>query len=268
MHNNHIFKTLFTGHFTSNEVQIDWQPQQRTLPPTLISKMEAFWKQEIVAKDKQHFIFNGDLCRLNSWQIEIEILRLDLGLTNYKELLYSNRFTAELEQEFGESCLSKALGISVVLMSNDDQLILIKRSGSVGEFPNCIDVIGGHIHPQEHATDSIPDAFLAIKDEIREELDLSVKDDAKLKCIGAIETIATKKPELVFQLKIDLKAQNVLEMASQKKCSEIAEVFTIPNNSTDLEGFLKSSQDKLSPSAYGVLSLYNSHKSGDTEESK
>jgi hypothetical protein len=95
-------------------------------------------------------LFNGQLCRLDGWQCSGTDLEIVLGLTEYKELLYSNNHTAQVMTEYGSEALSNALGISAVLLSRDDKLMMIRRSSAVGECPGMLDVLGGHIDPTEH----------------------------------------------------------------------------------------------------------------------
>lgn len=256
---NRVFKKLLSRRFSQKEVTINWRPSRENLPATLTEGIDSFWQEQIIATSKDRFIFNGDLCRLNSWRVQGNRLILDLGLTNYKELLHSNHFADEIETKLGREFLASALGISVVLVSTDEQIILIKRSDKVGEFPNRIDVIGGHIHPCEHAVAGIPDPFSAIIDEIREELNLKIKTGEQLTCIGLIETTATKKPELIFKVKSQCPKARILETASGHQCPEIAELFTVANEASALRTLLTRRRDEMSPSAYGGLSLYNQY---------
>ncbi len=184
--NNRFFKVLWSARFSQDQVIINWIPWKREFPFKLTQQIDSFWQREIVETGKNKFIFNGELCRLNDWSFQKDKLTLDLGLSNYKELLYSNEFTRKLQQEFGNETLSRALGVSVILVSCDEQIILIKRSGVVGENPGDLDVLGGHIHPQENAVSGIPDPFLAIKAEIKEEVHLDLKNDDPMDCIGLI----------------------------------------------------------------------------------
>ncbi|MFQ5676915.1 MAG: NUDIX hydrolase [bacterium] len=262
MDDNNVFKTLLSGSFNQDWVSVNWCASRRDLPATLTNRIDAFWQKQIIAAQKDGFIFNGDLCRLNFWHVQENRVVLGLGLTSYKELLHSNHCADELETAFGNEFLARALGISVVLVSADDQIILIRRSDKVGEFPNRTDLIGGHIHPREHAVSGVPDPFLAIIDEITEELNLEIGSAERLDCIGLIETTATRKPELVFELRSERQKSDILKTASRHRCPEIAEIFTVVNEAHALRNFLTTRRDEMSPSAYGGLCLYSLHLEG------
>lgn len=226
------------------------------LPAALIASIEDYWKKEILQTPKGNYLFNGDLCRLNNWEVAENRLILDLGRTNYKELLYSNNFVQDIITQFGAEYLSKALGISAVLVSSDRRIVLLERSENVGEYPGRLDVLGGHIHPVDHAVSGMPDPFYAIKTEVKEEVNLQVTSNDPVTCLGLIETRVTKKPELVFLVKSQQTSDEILKSTLSNKSSELTKVFTIENNLTPLTSFLENKKEQLSPSAYGTLWLY------------
>ncbi len=134
LNNNPFFKVLFSAKFSHAQVVINWNPEKRGLPLELTQKIDSFWQQEIVETGKNEYIFNGELCRLNDWRVQKDQLTLDLGFTDYNELLYSNQFTNDIAERFGKDSLSRALGVSIVLVSDDEQIILIKRSKQSGKI--------------------------------------------------------------------------------------------------------------------------------------
>ena len=248
------FNVSFSGRFNSNQVKINWEPTPRTLPFAFREKIDQFWENEIAGSPKHAHIFNGPLCRLNRWEIHESYVTLSLGLTDYKELLHSNHFTDAIEKEFGSPSLSKALGVSAVLLTHDEQIMLMKRSEAVGEDPGKIDVFGGHIHPTEHAVAGVPDPFHAIKTEILEEANLRLMTNDLVVCIGLIETTHTKKPELIFEVTSRRRAQDIIASASQS--TEWSTIFAISAKKDPLLSFLKEHSDHISSSALGALWLH------------
>lgn len=244
------------GTFERSEVRTTWTPAKRTLPRELQRKIDAFWELEVTRTARKSYLFNGGLGRLECWQAEQHRLQLDLGWTSYKELLYSNRFGREITAQFGEACLSRALGISAVLLSSGWQVILIQRSEAVGEFPGKLDVLGGHIDPQEHAVAGVPDPFVAIRAEISEEVGLDLGVNDSLVCLGLIETRATQKPELIFAARTGRSAEQILQRSRIDPCSELTRVFAVAGSPESLADFLLQNQQRLSPSAYGALWLF------------
>lgn len=250
------FKLLISGNYNQNKVKITWNPSLRLLPSSLMAKIESYWNKEVKQTSKNHYLFNGELCRLNTWEIKQNKLNLHLGRTNYKELLYSNNFIQDINQQYGREFLSKALGISAVLISCDQKTILIERSDTVGENPGMIDVLGGHIHPLEHAVSRVPDPFLAIKAEIHEEVNLQLMEQESITCLGLIETQTTQKPELIFLVNSPRTSEEIIDLASKKNSSELVRVFAIPDREDSLNAFLMTKKDLISPSAFGAMWLY------------
>ncbi len=248
-----FFHELCFGRFEVDRVRIRWQPGARTRPPELIEAARRFWQRETA--DQSH-LFNGRLCRLDGWQVHNGELTLHLGLTDYQELLFSNAHTADLLARYGEAGLSRALGISAVLVSRDQQVVLIERSHTVGECPGALDVLGGHIHPEEHATAGTPDPFRAIADEILEEVGLTLRPNDKVTCFGLIETADTRKPELLFDVRCERTAEEIVAAGANTRSNEIARFLTVPNRKPALLDFLTREQARFSPSALGVLWLY------------
>ncbi len=96
LNNNPFFKVLFSAKFSHAQVVINWNPEKRELSLELTQQIDSFWQQEIVETEKNEFIFNGELCRLNDWRVQKDKLTLDLGLSDYNELLFSNQFTNDI----------------------------------------------------------------------------------------------------------------------------------------------------------------------------
>ena len=247
------FKILISETFPRQRVKINWDASERVLPLDLQTKIDDFWSTELIHKPH---LFNGDLCRLNHWQKKDDYLILDLGRTNYKEQWYSNAFCREIKEQFGNDSPARALGVSAVLVSSDQQIILLKRSAEVGEDPDKFDVWGGHIHPDEHAINGKPDPFCAIATEILEEANLTLSEDEPLTCIGLIETTTTFKPEMIFRVQIQLRAAEVFKLAKAYRSSEWSALMSITNRPESLRQFLQEYGEQTSASAYGALWLH------------
>jgi len=251
-----IFRSLFRGRFYSSEVSVQWQDSSTSLPATLKARIDAHWQNAVQQTDKKDYIYDGELCRLNSWDVEKGRLRLHLQKTSYKALLYSNQHAAEIVGQFGSECLSRALGISLILVSSDGRLVLIRRSATVGESPGKIDVIGGHVTPLEHMVDGLPDPFFAMAEELHEETGIAVADDEAIVLVGLIETALTRKPELIFLLRSSLTATDIATTGRMHRSAEIDSFLLLPDRRGTIKTFLSDNRETVSPSAFGTLWLY------------
>ncbi len=238
-----IFRVL--AKYTSPP-QVEWVNEPPQLPLELEQAIEVYWQTL-----PKIFLFNGRLVRLDEWTMN-GTLQLMLRPTDYRTLLYSNRFTEEVRKRWGDRCLSRALGISAVLRSSDSRLLYIRRSFEVGEFPGAYDVFGGHIEvPCRDASQ----LFAAMHKELEEEAGL-LPQEVDLSLLGLIESLPNRKPELVFAADCHLTAAQIT-----RRCSHAADrqeysgIFSTLDEPAALSALLHDAA-VWSPSAYGSLRLY------------
>lgn len=245
-----IFATLFAQALTAQQVHTRWLPEPPSLPSAMQRQIEAYW--ESLPKD---FIYNGALARLAGWRLQDGTATFTLQMSDYRTLLFSNRYVEQIRRNWGDACLSRALGISALLKSADGRLLFIERSTAVGEFPGALDVFGGHIDPPATGT---PDVFAAMAKELQEEAGLR-RSDYDLMLIGMIESTPNRKPELIFCAETHLTEQE-MTMRANGACdrNEFAGIFSIADQDEPLRRWLHNEKERWSPSAYGGLSLYMS----------
>ena len=118
-------------------------------------------------------------------------------------------------------------------------------------------VIGGHIHPTQHAVSEIPDVFYAMQMEIKEEVNLDLGEESEIFCIGLLVTKKTKKPELIFKATYPKTTQEIIKDARTIESLEISDYLTVPNETPKLNSFLRSKKNDMTPCAFGTLSLYS-----------
>lgn len=240
-----IFRILQKGSFSRDKVRIKWNTNFKPLPETLAAEMNDFWARQ---QHRPH-LFNGQLARLDSWSLSDGRLQLHLRRSDYRTLLYSNAHIKKIETKWGADSFSRALGISAVLVTADAQIVLIRRSKDVGEFPNCFDVFGGHIDAPSGS--DAPSVYKSMEKELAEEAGLAASD-FELVLIGLIEAIPNRKPELVFCAHCKLDLSKILEKASGAKDQfEYSEILAL--NQSQLKDFMQKNQSAFSPSAFGCL---------------
>jgi len=247
--NGQIFRVLAFGPFESEHIHICWKPEELNIPDRLLQEIEHFWA---TLKHRGHF--NGRISRLDRWQIQNGSLVLHLSPSDYRTLLYSNQYTERISNKWGERFLSRALGISAVVVSTEQQILLMKRSASMGEFPNRYDVFGGHIDvPTEN---SAPDVFHAMQQELHEELALK-STDYSLELLGLVESSINKKPELVFAAPAKRSIPELLHQAqTARDKNEYVQLFAVANREDALAQFLDKNSTSFTPSALASLCLY------------
>jgi len=249
-----LFETLLAGSTNRKQLQITWQAERPARDVKLQRCIEKYWQDDVTAGTKRHFIFNGALCSLLAWEMRGTDLYLELGQTDYRELLYSNYCQAHQKTTAELPFNARALGVSLVLTTADDQVIILRRSGRVGEAPGKLDVVGGHIDPREHMTAGIPDPYVAIRAETAEEVGVQISLD-DLVCIGLLQTTQTRKPEMVFACRTVANADHIIKVALRTNSSEASAWLSLQNSGQALLSLIETQTAQLSPSAAGALWL-------------
>jgi len=124
--------------------------------PTLDALIDAAWSATVARHPKT---FDGSKFRLAATDTAAGgAPRLRLGLTGYREYLGTNRLDApHLAQLLrdGESChgdtaahLSNALGCEAVLVTADNQVVLLRRSSAVATHGGLYNGPSGHPEPE------------------------------------------------------------------------------------------------------------------------
>jgi hypothetical protein len=249
------FLIHLSGIWPRSQVQIDYHPTEYIFPDDFARRAIELW-QQLIAEGRRR-IFNGALCRLENFGERNGALHLSFSRTCYRDLLFSNAHTNELVNALGETGPVRALGISAIIETADGNLPLIRRSMHVGEGPGALDVIGGHVHPDDHWHNGAPDVFLAIKDEIRTELGISMDSLDDPICCGLTEDRRHRKPELNFFAPLPLTMQEVRQLARQApEASEYTELLAIKTETAILQRFIAEHEASLTSSALGCLHLY------------
>ena len=247
------FRVLSKGVFEKNQVHVSWNDRTAPPSPEIQSDIDTFWQKNYSGANEKDFVYNGDLCRVVSWQAADGRFELELAHTDYKTLLYSNHVNRTAEDNTRVEFVARALGISAILVTADQQFLLIKRSDRVGEGPGKLDVVGGHVEPIAHLVAGVPDPFLGIAEELREEVGFSPE---RMSCIGLLETVDTRKPEMVFFGRTEQTAAEVFKAASACACDEIAELLAVANDRQTLAALLESRFDRFTAAAAGCVFLY------------
>ena len=251
-----IFHLLWMGNLPCSAMEVYWQPEPIGKPAFLQHSEKAFWN-ELVKKHPTANLFNGGLAELSSFRFENDRLFLKLRPSDYRAFMYSNFHRDDIIKNYGERFVNQGLGISAVVCTSDDKIVLMKRSEQVGEYPGKLDVFGGHIEPDRHIVKGVPDPCQGIRDELQEELGLLPKDIRNLRIIGLIRNAQTTKPELVFIAETAVGLKYLCEKSrSAVDGGEYDSLIDLPDETQSLKSFLEENAPEFSPSGFGSLWMY------------
>ncbi|CAH1262742.1 NUDT22 [Branchiostoma lanceolatum] len=176
-----------------SRVRVDFSSEKygRKVEPSTEPNIARFWEDH---KRNNPRLFNGSKFRMQS----VDMLERDgegnnlvtfrIGLTDYRDFMGTNmsRDAAYLRQEGQQSCgdphayLSQPVGVGAVVITSDEQVVLMRRSSWVSEGSGLLDCPGGHAEPKEvakvcgsnkftnHAV--LDELFGSIVNEIRDEV--------------------------------------------------------------------------------------------------
>src|SRR5436305_6078976 len=119
----------------------------RRIVPEVEQLIDEAWRQATSQPGVN--LFDGPMCRLESWSASTERLRLALSETSYKIFLGTNLHHPELADRYGREILANPVGVSPALQTADGWLMMGRRNGSVASYPNRIHPFAGAVEPRD-----------------------------------------------------------------------------------------------------------------------
>jgi hypothetical protein len=181
------------GEFDRPDVVATWVDRSRARHPEIEDQIEQAWEQALARPGVK--LYDGPMCRLERFRSG-KTLELELSRTSYKIFWGTNLTHADLADRFGPEILANPVGLSCALQSSDGYLMLGRRNASLAYYPLRIHPFAGSLEPAERI-----DVFADVERELGEELALSAGEIARIVCIGMIEDLSLRQPELVFSVR-------------------------------------------------------------------
>lgn len=212
--------------------------------PEIKKKIEKEWRK---AKRSNKKLFNESLYRLSGFKEESGKLVLNLGQTNFKELVGTNQLffsdrkffdhVIRLGQKEGKPLkyFSNGLAVGAVIQTKDDYILISRRSKEMPFYPDTFHTIAGHPNPG-----SDRNSEESIVREIKEEVDLD-KNEYKIYFLGLVRNNQTFKPELIYLAQAKRGLAEILTRRG-KDISEFKSLFGLKKQ--DLKKFLNSYPEK------------------------
>ena len=139
-------------------------------------------------------LFDGPMCRLESFDASPAALHLSISLTSYRPFVGTNLSNAaRFADAYGPAALANPIGASTALTTLDGQLLLGRRGGKVAYYPHRVHPFAGALEPAE-----ADDVFAVVYRELSEELNLDASDLHAVRCLGLAQDDGLRQPELIF----------------------------------------------------------------------
>jgi len=187
-----MFTLLATGPWTRPQIQTTWSDtSSHTITPEIQTVIDHEWS--LASARSNIHLFDGPMCRLESFSTTPRELLLNLSPTSYKQFLGTNLSNANIADHFGQQSLANPVGLSVALFTTDDQLLLGRRSHNVAYYPDRVHPFAGALEPRDKSS-----VFAGILRELHEELRLDENEIHDLVCLGLAQDNSLRQPELIF----------------------------------------------------------------------
>jgi len=191
----------------------------------------------LAATEKNPRIFDGSKFRLHRIALDAhDRVVLELGLTGYREYLGTNRLPTEALRQLEadgqadhanpRAHLSDALGCETVLLTADDQVVLLRRSSSVATHGGLHNGPSGHPEPSRAGVEGggaqgaaaaaavVRELYDSVLQETHEETAVPRDALSEPQLIGCMAD-GVGKPDLLFLTRTTLDADGVRACYSQ-----------------------------------------------------
>jgi 8-oxo-dGTP pyrophosphatase MutT (NUDIX family) len=248
-----MFKIRARGDWSPRAVRVAWTDSTRASVPEVERAMEQAWG-DATARGGTKLLFDGPMCRLESFDVRPDSLHLVLSLTSYKEFYGTNMCDPGLADRHGAGVLANPVGLSTALVSSDGFFLLGRRNASVAYYPNRLHPFAGALEPSDDV-----DVFEGVRRELHEELGLRRDEVVDLRCIGIVEDDALRQPELIFAARATSSRD---EIASRLDPKEHRGLWSVPAT-RDALASATTDPTQFTPVALATIALWSSVSSGE-----
>lgn len=209
-------------------------PSTRRLVPEVEVAINSAWANLAVARPGVT-LFDGPICRLESFSSDGGTLRLAFSRSSYKIFYGTNLQHPEFATRFGRDVMCAPTGASVALETADGFLMFGRRNQTVAYYPGRVHPFAGSVEPLPG--DRPPDVFADARRELREEAGLAGPAVADLALIGIAEDATLLHPELIFRARTPLAAR---EVQARVNPDEHGGSVAVPTDQEEIETALKA----------------------------
>jgi len=239
-----LLKFHATGDWRPEQVRVSWASGTRRTVPEVERAIDKAWSAVLNKPGVK--LFDGPMCRLESWEASADSLQLQLSLTSYKPFLGTNLSHPEFAERFGRDVMANPVGVSPALHTADNFLLLGRRNDSVAYYPRRTHPFAGALEPKDGG-----DLFAAVRRELHEELALAASDIAEIRCTGVAEDTGLRQPELIFRVRSTLTR---VQIESQVHDEEHGDSVAVPAEPDEVARVIRDPE--LTPVAVASVLLW------------
>ncbi len=239
-----MIRILHPGNWDASDVSQAWTLNTRRHIPEVEAAIETAWITALARPGVN--LFDGPMCRLESWHATETRLRLTLSNSSYKAFLGTNMMHPEFADLFGPDVMANPIGVSPALITSDRHLLLGYRNHSVAYYPGRIHPFAGCMDPDDE------NLFSAVDRELAEELSLGSTDISHVRCTGVAEDIHLRQREFIFSARV---LRTLAEIQERLDPVEHHDIFSIAATPDTVAETLRK-EPRLTPVASAALLLW------------
>ena len=247
----HQLRMHAVGDWAPCAVRVRQVTSSRRIVPEVEQLIDAAWTTALARPEVR--LFDGPMCRMESWNATPDHLEIALSDISYKPFLGTNLSHPELADLYGRDVMANPVGVSPALETADGFLLLGRRNSTVAYYPERVHPFAGALEPKDDGN-----LFAAVRRELHEELTLADSQIVEVHCTGIAEDIALRQPELIFRVKSNTSRAQI---ESQLKTEEHQESVAIEAKPEAVAQAIVDT--RLTPVAVASLLLWGRVKFGD-----
>lgn len=250
------------GPYTPEQIHLSWTDELRPTSDDIERFIETTWNTcTAQAESTGAKLWNGRLCRLVTYHGTKDEMSLVLGPTDYRDFLGTNLHNAHLRYSHGPECLANPVGVSALVISSDDYLVLGRRSNAVAYHAGRIHPVGGCMEPSEAGIGENPTE--TILSEVAEEFGIDGQVVKQTMCLGLIRDKHIVQPEVMYDIHVELDAESIRRSATDASDRhEHTEVLVVRDHPANVVSFVERWFSDLTPVGLAGLLLHGLHAWG------
>src|SRR2546430_2438901 len=105
------------GRWMPGQISVRWCESTRAQIPEVQSAIARVWDDALSRPGMR--LFDGPMCRMESWERSARNLKLRLSRTSYRTFFGTNLVHPQFADAYGPQCMSNPLGVSPALITSD-----------------------------------------------------------------------------------------------------------------------------------------------------
>lgn len=240
------------GLWKPGQISISWTENSRPIIPQVEALIEQAW-QKARSRPGIH-LFDGPMCRLEAIDARPDRMHLTLSKSSYKPFVGTNMSNPQIADQYGNAALANPVGLSALVISSDDYLLLGRRNAHVAYYPSRVHPFAGCLEPAENL-----DIFDDVRRELAEELSIEPQEISEMLCTGVARDLSLRQPEFIFAVRVN---RTLKEIEAQVDPEEHRGIFNTRSDRKAIEAAL-SQNDGFTPVGSASLLLWGRMQYGN-----